>query len=454
MIKTDLAIIGSGPGGYITAIRAAKLGIQTTVIEKEHLGGVCLNWGCMPTKSFYHLVHTMEEMKKAAAIGLNVDPSIDFTAAVKRKDWVVSTLRKSIDFHFKKHKIRLVKGRASLTSQKTIETEDEKISANNIIIASGSSPASVAPFEIGKPNILTNREILSLKEVPQSLAIVGGGVIGIEFANIFAALGAKVTIIEMLPKILANEDVEVSDLVSSSYKKRGMDILTTTTISQYKKKGSGFELTTDNGRTLQAEKILISIGRRPNTSEMGLKEAGVEIDHRGCIKIDSYFKTTADNIYAIGDVIGGYQLAHVASSEGKTALENIRGQKKKMDYLSVPYAVFSSPEIGAVGLTEQSAKEQGKDIKVGKFPFTHNGKALIDNQTEGFVKIITDSSTGELLGAHIIGAHAADLIHQVSIAKSAELLAEDMASSVFSHPTLSESVLEASEDVFGLATHI
>jgi len=454
MVKTDLAIIGSGPGGYITAIRAAKLGLDTTVIEKEHLGGVCLNWGCMPTKSLYHLAQSIEEIKKASSIGIKADWSIDYPAAVKRKDSVVTTLRNSIGFHFKKHNIKLVKGKAKLNSKKLIETEDEQISAQNIIIATGSSPASVDPFDIQVEGILTNREILSLKEIPQSLAIIGGGIIGIEFANIFATLGSRVTIIEILPKILANEDGEVSSFISSSYKKRGIDILTSTTVSEVKKKKTAFELKTDKGKTIEAEKILVSVGRKPNTSGIGLKEAGVEVDSKGYIKVDGYLATTASNIYAIGDAIGGYQLAHIASSEGKVAVENIRGEKKKMEYRSVPYAVFTTPEIGAVGLTEEKAKQNGKDIKVGKFPFTHNGKALIDGHTEGFVKVIADASTGEILGAHIIGPHASDLIHEVSIAKSGELLTQDLASSIYSHPTLSESVLEASENVFGLATHI
>ncbi len=454
MINTDLAIIGSGPGGYITAVRAAKRGMDTTVIEKEHLGGVCLNWGCMPTKSFYHLVQSIEEIKTAPQLGIRTDYSIDYPAAVKRKDSVVSTLRKSIEMHFKKHQIKLVRGKAKLDGKQVIQTEEEQIKAKNIIIATGSRPASVNPFDIGTEGILTNRDILALKEIPESLAIVGGGIIGIEFANIFATLGTKVTIIEILPKILATEDDDVSKLIAASYKKRGIEILTSTTVSEVDKKKSGFTLTTDKGDTLNIEKILVSVGRKPNTEDIGLQQAGVEIDAKGFIKTDDYLKTTADHIYAIGDAVGGYQLAHVASSEGKVAVENIRGEKKKMDYASVPYAVFANPEIGAVGLTEEKARQTGKDIKIGKFPFTHNGKALIDNHTQGFVKLITDESTGEILGAHIIGPNASDLIHQVSIAKTGELLAEDLAWSIYSHPTLSESVLEAGEDVFGLATHI
>ncbi len=454
MIKTDLAIIGSGPGGYIAAVRAAKLGLDTAVVEKEHLGGVCLNWGCMPTKALYHLVQSIEEFKKAPSLGLKVEYSIDFPSAIKRKDGVVSVLRNSIGSHFKKHNIKLVKGEASLNSKKIIETEEEEIDAKNIIIATGSSAASVNPFDISVDGILTNRDILSLKDIPKSLAIVGGGIVGIEFANIFASLGSKVTIIEILPSILASEDKEVADLISEAYKKRGIDILTSTTIAEVKKEGSAFKLKTDKGKAIVAEKILVSVGRKPNTSGIGLKEAGVELDSKGFIKVDSYLSTTAENIYAIGDVIGGYQLAHVASTEGKIVVENIKGSKKKMDYSSVPYAVFANPEIGAVGLTEQEAKKMGKDIKVGKFPFTHNGKALIDNHTHGFVKVISDTYAGEILGAHIIGPSASDLIHEVSIAKSAELTIEELVSSIYSHPTLSEAVLEASEDVFGMATHL
>jgi len=455
MIKSDLAIIGSGPGGYTAAIRAAKLGLDTTVIEKEHSGGVCLNWGCIPTKLLYHLVQSIEELKKASSLGIKLASyEIDYTAAVKRKDSVVATLQKSIEFHFKKHNIRLVRGTAKLDSKGKIKTEEEEISAKYIIIATGSSPASVTSFDITQEGILTSREILSLKKIPASLAIIGGGIIGIEFANIFATLGSKVTIIEILPKILANEDSEVSSLISSSYKKRGIDIFTSTTIAKVGKKTSAFELKTDKSKTIEAEKVLVSVGRRPNTSGIGLEESGIKLDDRGYIKVDSYLTTSVDNIYAIGDAVGGYQLAHVASSEGKIAVDNILGKKKKISYSSVPYTVFTSPEIGRVGLTEEKAKESGRSIKVGKFPFTHNGKALIDGRTEGFAKIIADASTGEILGAHIIGPYASELIHEVSLAKSSELLIDDIVASIHSHPTLSESILEASEDVFELATHI
>lgn len=455
MIKTDLAIIGSGPGGYITAIRAAKKGLDTTVIEKDKLGGVCLNWGCMPTKALYHLAQELGNIKKAADLGIKVEGfSLDYAHAVKNKDKMVGTLRRSIAHHFKQHHIRLIESTAKFNAKGRIEAGQEEIDAKYTIVATGSSPASVQPFDISQEDILTNRDILSLDQVPESLAIIGGGIVGVEFANIMAQLGCRVTIIEMLPQILSNQDNEISKLVSKLYTERGIDIYTSTTVSKLTRKGPGLELETDKGHTIKVEKVLLSVGRKPNTDGIGLKEAQIKTDSKGFIKVDDYLLTSVDNVYAIGDVIGGLQLAHAASAEGKNVVDNIMGIRKKMNYDAVPYVIFTSPQIAAMGLTEQQAKENEKEIGRGKFPFSHNGRALIDNQTQGFVKVISDSATGELLGAHIIGPQAGELIHVFALAKSSELLVDNIVATIYAHPTLSESILEAGEDVFGLATHI
>ncbi len=453
--KTDLAIIGSGPGGYITAIRAAKLGIETTVVEKGHLGGVCLNWGCMPTKSLFHLAQTLDYVKKADAIGINIkDYEVDFKKVMERKDTVVNILRKSIGSHFKKNNINLIKGEAKLVSENKIDIEGQSLEAKNIIIATGSSPSQIPPFDFSKEGILTNRKVLSLQSLPSSMLVVGGGVIGSEFANIFSTLGTKVTIIEILPTILAAEDDDVSGLMASVFKDKGIEVLTDSTVESVEGKDGSFVCKTKGGKEIKAEKILVSVGRKPNTENIGLEEVGVKTDSKGYIKANSKLQTNIENIYAIGDAIGGYQLAHVASSEGKIAVENILGKDKSIDYNSVPYAVFTMPEIGVVGLTEKKAKKEGINIKIGKFPFTHNGKAFIDNETEGFVKIITLEDTGEILGAHAIGPKASDIIHEAVVAMKGELPIDYIAETIHAHPTIAESMLEASEDVFGLATHI
>ncbi len=453
--KTDLAIIGSGPGGYITAIRAAKKGINTTVIEKSHLGGVCLNWGCMPTKSLFHLVQTLDYIENAKAIGINVgNYDVNFSRAMKRKDSVVNILRKSIESHFKKNNINLIKGKASLASENKLEIDGQALEFNNLIIATGSSPSQIKPFDFSQDGILTNREVLSLKSLPSSMLIVGGGIIGSEFANIFSSLGTKVTIVEVLPKILAAEDSDISELISNVFKDKDIEVLTNTTIEKVNGSNGSFICRSSDGKEIEVEKILVSVGRKPNTENIGLEEVGISKDGKGFIEVDSRFRTNIKNIYAIGDVIGGMQLAHVASSEGKVAIENILGKEKNIDYNSVPYAIFTNPEIGAVGLNEEEANEKGISIKIGKFPFTHNGKALIDNETTGFVKIITSEKTGEILGAHAVGPRASDIIHEAVVAMKGELPIDYIAETIHSHPTIAESVLEASEDVFGLATHI
>ncbi|MDD3776752.1 MAG: dihydrolipoyl dehydrogenase [Actinomycetota bacterium] len=455
MIQTDLAIIGSGPGGYITAIRAAKMGLDTTVIEKDKLGGVCLNWGCMPTKWLYHLAQEVDSLKKVSDMGITVDSfTLDYAAAVKKMQNMVGKLSRSIQHHFKTHNIKLIKAEASFDSQARLTAGGQKIKAKNIIIAAGSSPASVAPFELDQKYILSNRDLLQLKEIPSSLAIIGGGIVGMEFAYIFSALGSQVTIVEVLPSILGSEDREVSELITALYEEKGIKILTSTNIKGVDIKKSGLILTTDKGHTIEAEKALVSVGRKPNTEGLNLDGAKVRQDSKGYIEVDRFGATTAPGIYAIGDINGKYPLAHVAAAEGKIAVDHILGVEKILNYQAVPYAIFTSPQIGAMGLTEKQAQQKAGEIKVGRFPFTHNGRALIDGHTAGFTKVITDASTGEILGAHIIGPDAGELIHVMALAKSSELLAEDIIANIYAHPTLSESLLEAGEDVFGLATHI
>jgi dihydrolipoamide dehydrogenase len=462
--NADLCVLGGGPGGYVAAIRASKLGVKTIVVEKENLGGTCLNWGCIPTKALFHTAEKIEELKKLDIFGISVpDYSFDFKKAMERKDNVVSAQRQGLSFHFRKNNIELVKGTGRLAGPSSIEVDPEgqsgsenkvRIEAKNIIISTGAAAGSVPPFILDGEGIIDNIGILSLTEVPKSILIVGGGVIGSEFANIFRSFGSDVTIIEILPRILSTEDVEVSKVIAKAFEKKGIKILTNTVAEEVKKSGNRLVCKIKGGQEIIADKILVSVGRKPLSGDIGLETAGVKTDQRGFITVDSHLRTNVPGIYAIGDVIGGLQLAHVASAEGIIAAENIAGKDKVMDYRVIPWAVFTSPEIGTVGLNEEQAVAKGYNVCNGLFPFTNSGKAFITGETEGFIKIVTDKDTGEILGAQMVGPRCSDLVHEVAVAMKGEMVVDSLAETVHSHPTLSEAVMEAAEDCFGLATHL
>jgi dihydrolipoamide dehydrogenase len=327
------------------------------------------------------------------------------------------------------------------------------VNADNIIISTGSSAANVPPFDLSQEGIMENIGILSLKKLPESLLIVGGGVVGSEFANIFASFGTKVTIVELLPRILNTEDEDVSKVIYKSLRSKDVDIFTSTKVEESKKEGAGFKLKLSGGEKLEAEKVLVSVGRGPNSTGIGLETSGVITDEKGYIKVDNKLRTNIANIYAVGDVNGGMQLAHLASEEGKIAAEIISGKDRTMDYSVVPWAVFTSPEIGTVGLNTEQAKEKGYPVCVGNFPFSNSGKAFITGETEGFINIVTNKETGEILGAQMVGPRASDLVHEVAVAMKGEMLIDDLSTTIHSHPTLSEAVMEAAEDCFGIATH-
>lgn len=457
--NADLAVLGGGPGGYVAAIRAAKLGIKTIVVEKENLGGTCLNWGCIPTKALYHTAEEIEKIKNSSIFGIDIQGhAFDFAKAMERKNKVVSAQRQGLGFHFKKNNIELVKGNGKLVSAQkiSVSTDDGsqvEVNAKNIIIATGSYAGSVPPFILDGDGIIDNIGILSLEKVPESLLVVGGGVVGSEFANIFATFGSKVTIVEILPRILSTEDAEVSKVIAKAFAKKGIKILTETIAQEVKKTGSAYTVKLKSGEEITADKILVSVGRKPVSSGIGLEEAGVATDEKGFIKVDSKLQTNIPGIYAVGDVIGCYQLAHVAAEEGKIAAENISGKNRQMDYKVIPWAVFTSPEIGTVGLNEEQAKAKGYNVCYGLFPFSNSGKAFITGETEGFIKIVTDKDTGEILGGQAVGPRCSDLIHEVAVAMKAEMVIDSLAETVHSHPTLSEAVMEAAEDCFGMATH-
>jgi dihydrolipoamide dehydrogenase len=459
IIKVDLAVLGGGPGGYVASIRASKMGLKTAVIERDYLGGVCLNCGCIPTKTLYHVAFILNEIKKAKDFGIDVsEPKLDFKKTIARKDQIIEMQRKGLQSHFKKNNIELIKGSGRIIARdrvavRTLDSQEIEVEAKNIIIATGSSAANVKPFDLSEKGVVDNAGILSIEEIPKSLLIIGGGVIGSEFANIFSSLGTKVTIIELLPRILSTEDEDVSKVIYNVFRKKGIEIFTDTIVEKVEKSGDDFICTTSGGNKITADKVLISVGRRPNSSDIGIEKAGVEVDQKGYIKVDSHLRTNVRGIYAVGDVIGGLQLAHVASEEGKIAAENIAGKNKEMDYSVVPWAVFTSPEIGTVGINEAQARKKNIKVCTGIFPFSSSGKAYISGETEGFIKVVTDSETGEILGAQMVGPRATELVHEIAVAMKGEILVDDLVSTIHAHPTFSESVLEAAEDCLGIATH-
>jgi len=457
--KIDLTIIGGGPGGYVAAIRASKLGLKVAVVEEDKVGGVCLNYGCVPTKSLYRTARFIEEINKAETFGVKAPaPGLDFERTMARKEKIVDIQIKGVEIYFKKNNVTLIRGKGEILEKgkvivKSPDGKNIEIESKNIMIATGSSAANVEPFDLSEDGVMDNTDILSLEKLPGSLLVVGGGVVGSEFANIFSTFGSKVTIVEVLPEILSTEDEQVSELIHSAFVKKGIDIFTGSKVEDFKRTAGKFECTISGGNKVSAEKILISVGRKPNTKGIGLEKAGVEVDSRGYIKVNSRFETNVGGIYAIGDVIGGMQLAHVASKEGKVAVSNIAGKAEEINYNAIPWAIFTSPEIGTVGLNERKAKEKGIEVRTGVFPFSHNSKAYIEGETEGFMKIVTNSDTGEILGGQIVGPGASDIIHEVAVAMNGELLVDDIASTVHAHPTLSEIVMETAEDCFGIATH-
>ena len=392
---------------------------------------------------------------------LNLD-KLDFKKVMERKELIVNTLRKGIELHFAKNKVEIIKGEGKLIDTNKLlvkgkKGDDLEIIADNIIIATGSSPSEIPPFNFGEEGILTNRGILSLDRIPSSILVVGGGVVGCEFANILSAFGSKVTIIEVLPRILSTEDEAVSELIQKIFEKKQIKVLTSCSVDNIRKDGGSFACKINNGESISIEKILVSVGRKPNSSDIGIEEAGISTDEKGFIKVDSHLRTNISNIYAVGDVIGGLQLAHVASEEGKIAAKNISGEEKETDYNVIPWAIFTSPEIGKVGLTESQAREKNIKVCTGNFPFNASGKAFITGDIEGlpFLETIRQMKheLGKTLGAEIVGPRGSDLIHEVAVAMKSEMVIDDLAGTVHSHPTLSEAVMEAAEDCFGIATH-
>ncbi len=459
----DIAIIGSGPGGYVAAIRASQLKLQTVLIERENLGGICLNWGCIPTKALLKSAEVYGSMKHASDFGLNAEKiSPDFTKVIGRSRKVAEMNSKGVEFLMKKNKIDVVKGNARIGGSSLIEVtannhKTDKISAKNIIVATGGRPKSIPGIEFDGDTLIEYRKAMSLETLPKSMVIIGAGAIGVEFAYFYNEMGTEITLIEMLDQLLPIEDKEISDILAKSFKKNKISAHTSAKVESVRKKGKGAEVTFSkkgNSETVTADKALIAIGIQGNCENLGLEELGVTVE-KGFIKVNEWYQTNIKGIYAIGDIIGPPLLAHVASHEGVICVEKIAGiATHPLDYDSIPGCTYCQPQVASIGLTEAKALEQGHDIKIGRFPYTASGKARAIGEREGLVKLIFDKKYGELLGAHIIGNEATELIAELGVAKALESTPVELSKIIHAHPTLSEMVMEAAGDALGEAIHI
>jgi dihydrolipoamide dehydrogenase len=456
-----IAILGGGPGGYVAALKAAQFGAQVTVIEKAEVGGTCLNWGCIPTKTLIASADALRLARNLADYGidLNGSPSPNFAKIMERKDKVVSIQVRGIRALFKSWGITLVEGRGTLESPTGIVVEKtdgtkETVETDKVIIATGSRPADISSFPFDGKNILSSNDAVVLAEIPKSLLIIGAGVIGSEFACLFSDFGTAVSVVEMLPHALATEDLEISEQLEREFRKKKIKLHTGLGVTKVEAGPDGMHALLSDGREIIAEKVLVAVGRSFNSKGFGLEEIGVETASNGRILVNERMETNVAGIYAAGDVVGGMLLAHKASKEGMVAASNACGSAAVMDYSVVPAAIFTSPEIGSVGLREQEAAEKGMNIKTGRFFYRGLGKAHAMGEISGFFKIVADAASDRILGAHIMGPHASDLIHEIAVAMRAGLKVADVADTIHAHPTLSEGILEASEDVHGEAIHL
>lgn len=459
----DVVVIGAGPGGYVAAIRAGQLGLKTAIIEKDkNLGGTCLLRGCIPTKALLHTADVFEEFKHAREVGVVAEAvSLDFPQAQKRKNKVVLKLAKGVEFLMKKNKVQVFKGAARIEKpgQITVTREDgttDTVETKNIIIATGSVPRSLPTLPIDGQQIITSDEILELSEIPKSLIVLGAGAVGVEFASMYARFGSDVVIIELLPRLLPIEDEEISVELLKSFKKQGIKSFTGANFQSAVVENGEVRATArigDQDREFTAERLLVAVGRRAYTDGLGLENTKVELE-RGYIKVDEFMRTSEPGIYAIGDVVPTPWLAHVASAEGILAVEQIAGKDARpINYDRVPNCTYCQPEVASVGLTEAKARERGYDVKVGHFPVPVIAKAQILGATEGMVKIVSDKKYDELLGIHIIGPHATELIVEGCVALQMESTVEELIHTMHAHPTVSETIHEAVEDVHGLMIH-
>ena len=459
----DIIVIGSGPGGYVTAIRASQLGFKTAIVERESLGGICLNWGCIPTKALLKSAQVYEYLNHSKEYGISAENiKADFNGVVKRSRDVADAMSKGVQFLMKKNKIEVIMGSAKVKSGKKVEITgaDGKVSvidANHIIVATGARSRQLPNLPQDGKKIIGYREAMVLPKQPKSLIVVGSGAIGVEFAFFYATMGTKVTVVEFLPNIVPVEDEEVSKQLEKSFKKAGIDIMTDASVESVDTKGDGCKVTvkTKTGNvTLQADIVLSAVGIEANITGLGLEETGIKTE-KGKILTDKFYATNVPGYYAIGDCVGGQALAHVASAEGITCVEKIKGlHVDPIDYDNIPGCTYCQPEIASVGLTEKKAKEVGLQIKVGKFPFSASGKAKAAGAPDGFVKLIFDAKYGELLGAHMIGANVTEMIAEIVAIRKLETTGHELIKTIHPHPTMSEAIMEAAAAAYGEVIHL
>jgi dihydrolipoamide dehydrogenase len=467
MATFDVIFIGGGPAGYVGAIRAAQLGMSVAVVEREALGGTCVLWGCIPAKALLESAALATRLTHSAEFGVTAGQvTLDYGVAMKRSRAVATQNSKGVEFLFKKSKITNIKGTAKLAGKNTVSVKgadgkEEKHEAKKAVVISTGSRVRGLPkagLELNKTSIISSDDALILEQAPKTMAIVGAGAVGCEFADVFAAFGTQVTLIDIAPVILPLEDADCSAELARSFKKRKIEVLTEAKIGDVQVGKTSVKLTVESGgkkQNLEVEKVLVATGRAPNVEDLGLVEAGVQLDQRGFIRINERMETTAKGIYAIGDVAGPPMLAHKGSREGLVLAELLAGQKNVhlVNYGNIPNATYCHPEVASIGLTEQQCKEKKLDYKVGRFPFSANGRARTSGETEGFVKIIRGGKYGEILGAHIIGAHATELIHELAVARENEYTVEEIELAIHAHPTLSEAIAEAALDSMGRVIH-
>ena len=484
----DVVIVGGGPGGYPAAIRAAQYGLRVALVEKERAGGVCLNWGCIPTKAMLRTADVLETMQHSADFGVLADNvRLDYPAVLKRKDTIVKGLTDGVGQLLRANGVTVYSGHARFTSANAIDVvgvgksplgaggplynapsdhvgqPTARVAGKNVIIATGSTPAQLPIPGVELPGVINSDGAFLLKEVPRRIIIVGGGAVGTEWASLFSAFGSEVTLVELLPNLLPFEDEDMGRTLARSFQKRGIKILTSSTVAKIEegseKRAKTLRVTiTDkdgkNEQTSEVENVLIGVSRRPNTIDMNLEVTGVQTDKRGYITVDDRMRTNVKNVFAIGDVVGKVLLAHVATHQGLVTAGVIAGHDEKMDYKAVPAATFTHPEVASVGLTEQKAREAGHDVVVGKFPFAALGRAQTYGNTDGLIKVVADKKYGEVLGVHIIGPSASDLIPEGVLALQLEATLEDIANTIHAHPTLGEGSMEAAMVALGLPVHV
>ena len=466
MATFDVIFIGGGPAGYVGAIRCAQLGLSTAVVEREGLGGTCVLWGCIPAKALLESAAIANRVKHAEEFGVAVgEVKLDYGVAMNRSRRVSTQNSKGVEFLFKKYKVTWIKGNARVAGKNAVIVkgeggkEEKHEAKKGIVVATGSRVKGLPQIglELNKKTVLSSDDVLVMEKAPKSLAVIGAGAVGCEFADVFNAFGTQVTLIEVLPAILPIEDADCSAELAKSFKKRKIDVLTGAKIANVKTAADSVSFSVEAGgekRDLTVDAVLVAAGRAPNVEEVGLKEAGVQLNERGFVKINERFETSVPGIYAIGDVAGPPMLAHKGSREGYVLAEQLAGKHPHaVNYGNIPSATYCHPEVASIGLTEAQCKERKLDYKVGKFPFSANGRARTSGETEGFVKIIRDAKYGEILGAHIIGAHATELIHELAVARENEYTVEEVDLAVHAHPTLSEAIAEAALDSLGKMVH-